>query len=420
MAKARAEAAAGPARALTAYVGVLIVVDLAYSTAVTPLLPRYAHVAGLSKAGAGLLMAAYPVGSILGSLPGGVLTARLGSRTAVLLGLAVEGAAGLALGWSGTAAVLAGARFVQGAAGSCVWAAGMAWLAGATPPERRGEAVGRAMGFAAAGTLAGPAIGAFAIWAGPAVAFGSAAAVSAALMIAAFGLSAPHDHGPAGTLPGRRALRDRGIRAGFVLMLIGGMGIGTLDVLAPLRLSQLGAAAAVIGVTYLAAGAAETALSPLIGRLSDRRGEVPPARLLLTAGAAVSLLFPLPGRPEILAAALAAGLPAYGCLCVPAGALLSSGADRLGLHQGVAFGLSNLAWSAGQSAASLAAGAAAQAASDVAPGAGLAVLCLAAAAALAPGSRLRPSLPSWPAAARGPARPGPAGQSSGQGSDRAR
>jgi MFS family permease len=415
MVKARAERSAGPAPVLTAYVGVLIVLDLAYSTAVTPLLPHYAHVAGLSKAAAGLLMAAYPIGSILGSLPGGMIAARLGSRAAVLLGVAVEGAAGLPLGWSGTTGILTGARLVQGAAGSCIWAAGMAWLAGAAPPERRGQAVGRAMGFAAAGTLAGPAIGAFAIWAGPGTAFGAAAAVSAALMIAAFGLPRPQDRGSTRMLPDRAVWRDRGIGAGFLLILIGGMGIGTLDVLAPLRLSQLGATAAVIGVTYLAAGAAETALSPVIGRLSDRRGEIPPARLLLAAGGAVSLLFPVLGQPGILAAVLAAGLPVCGSLSVSAGALLSGAADRLGLHQGVAFGIANLAWSGGQAVMSVAAGAAAQATSDVVPEAGLAVLFLAAAVALAPGSRLRPALPSSPTARRRQGSAGPAVRDPGTG-----
>src|SRR5215467_12360989 len=113
---------AGPARALVAYVRALLAIDLALSTAIAPLLPHYTHMAGLSKSAAGILMAAYPLGSIAGALPGGLLTARLGSRAAVLLGLAVTAAASLALGWSSAAALLAAARFVQGAAGACVWA----------------------------------------------------------------------------------------------------------------------------------------------------------------------------------------------------------------------------------------------------------------------------------------------------------
>src|SRR5260370_36408262 len=107
-------------------------------------------------------MAAYPVGGIVGAVPASLAAGRLGPRAAVLLGLVGVGGAALVLGWSAAIAAVAAARFAQGAAGACVWAGGLAWLAGVTAPERRGAALGVAMGFAAAGTLVGPAIGAFA------------------------------------------------------------------------------------------------------------------------------------------------------------------------------------------------------------------------------------------------------------------
>src|SRR5262249_2622710 len=87
---------------------------------------------------------------------------------------------------------------------------------------------------------------------------------------------------------------------------------------------------------------------------------------------------------------LAVGMPAYGCLSVPGSALLSAGADRLRLHQGIAFGLENLAWSGGQAAAAGAAGVMAEATSDLVPAAVIAGLCLVTLAALSPGSPLVP------------------------------
>jgi|GEM_PF-346935 len=384
-----AQAPGGPGWALVTYTRTLIVVDIAFATALAPLLPHYAHAAGLSKTGAGVLMAAFPVGSILGALPGGAIAGRLGSRTAVLLGLLAEGAAALALGWSSTIAIVAAARFVQGVAGSGVWAGGLAWLTGATPQQRRGEEIGAAMGFAAAGTVAGPAIGAFAVWAGPGPAFSVTAGVIWALMAAGFLLPDPQDVAPRQDCR-QGALRDRAVWAGVALMLLGGLAIGTFDVLAPLRLSQLGAGGLAIAGTFFVAGAAEMPLSPLMGRLAGRRGNAAPGRLLLAAAAVVGITFPQVGGWFAAAAVLAVGLPACGSLCVPGSALLSEGAERLGLHQGVAFGLGSLAWSGGQAAAALTAGAAAQVTSDLVPGAVLAGLCLAAAAALAPGSPLRP------------------------------
>ena len=375
-------------RALLGFVCVLVFVDTIFFTALTPLLPHYTHVANLTKAGAGLLVAAYPAGTLVAALPGGLITSQFGPRRVAVVGLTLMSVSTLLFGWSSAATVLDAARFVQGLGGACTWAAGLTWLATVAPPERRGEMMGLALGAAVGGALFGPVVGAVASQVGTGPAFSAAAVAGAALIVAAFLVPAPARAEPQGLQAAWPAIRDRRVGVGMSLTMLAGVAFGVFDVLAPLRLSRLGASAVVIGVTFLASAAIETALSPLAGRLSDRRGELVPVRLSLAAAVVVSLLAPVLAPAPVLIAVLIVGMPAFGTLFAPATALLSAGAEQLGLNQGLAFGLGNLAWAAGQAGAAAAGGAIAQATADVVPYALLAAACLAALITLRP-SRYR-------------------------------
>jgi MFS family permease len=379
-------------RRLLVFVSLALVVDTSAYAAITPLLPALSDDYDLDKATAGLLSAAYPAGTLLLSLPAAWLVSRVGARNALIAGLATLALSSFAFAIAGAAETLIAARFIQGIGAAAIWAGGLAWLVAVAPRERRAEALGSAVGAAIAGALAGPVLGATADAIGVAAVFGAYVVVPLAMIAWAVRVPSPEKVVAMGLAGVRTALADRAMRGGMWLMTLPALGFGVMNVLVPLRLDDLGAGAAVIALAFLGAVGLEAVMSPLAGRLADRRGRILPARIGLAAGGAALALLPLEGTVVLIVIGVTVAAPLLGMLWVPAMALLSDAAEARGLNVALGFGLANLAWGIGAAVGASGGGALAKATADAVPVHLVAALAVGTAAQLGRQKAAAPSL----------------------------
>jgi MFS family permease len=358
-------------RRLLALASVVVFLDVAFFTAITPLLPGYVDDLGLSKAGAGVLSAAFAAGTLIASLPAGLMATRVGPRPTLLAGLVLLGVSCVAFGFGETAVVLDVARFGQGIASALAWSGALTWVILASPQSRRGSVIGNVIGVAVAGALAGPALGAVAESAGTEVVFAGVAVVTAILVLAATRMPAPgRDEREVGEF--RATLFDPAVLRTTWFVAAAAIVLGVTAVLVPLRIDELGGSAALVAAGFIAGAAIEAALAPLVGRYSDRAGRVRPYVVGLVVAAVGIALLPLADALGLVVADLIAISIGSGICFTPAMTMLSDSATATGLPQGLAAGLINAAWAAGQVSGGAAGGAAAGLAGDALP-------CLAAA-----------------------------------------
>ena len=362
-------------RRLLVLVSVVVFVDAMLFGALAPLVPGYADEFGLSKTGAGLLVASFGAGALLGGIPGGLAAARWGPKVAVVAGLALLALSSFAFAAAEGPWALGLARLVQGFSSTTTWAGALAWLTVATPRERRGELIGTAFGAAVFGAILGPMFGAVADAVSVRVSFAAVGLVAAAL--AAWAMTRPGvspEEQSTGSVG--RAFGDRGFLGGLWLNTLPAWLFGTLVVLVPLQLDDGGFTPFAIGAVFLVAGLLETVVNPFLGRFSDRRGRLLPIRIALAASIAVALAFAAARDPYPVAVLTVLAAITFGAFYTPGMALVSDRTESAGLSQAIGFGIMNTAWALGNMSGPALAGAVAESAGDAVPYVLAAALCL--------------------------------------------
>jgi predicted MFS family arabinose efflux permease len=350
-------------------------------SAIVPLVPEYAHRYELSPLQSGFLLASASVAILVVSIPAGVVGDRFGARRVTLVALAVmalgDAGQGVASGFWG----LVAARTLFGVGFGALWTTGLAWLSEATG-ERGSQALALTVTTAGIGNVAGPAFaGVLVDRFGLGAPFTLAAVVTAvlvgalALQTSGTGHRDAHASAPAGGAV-RAAVRDRLVVASLVLMGLGGMIGGAVNLLAPLELHRDGVAATGIGAAFAASAVLFIGCSAVVAHIGDRAVRAGVGAAACACAAAV-LLIPLASTSStsVVAFLLARG-PVTAVLYTVTFPLGAAGGRGAGIGVGTVAALLNIMWAASMLVAPVTAGAVSQAAGDRAAYAAVAVLSI--------------------------------------------
>jgi MFS family permease len=240
--------------------------------------------------------------------------------------------------------------------------------------------IGTALGAALAGALCGPPLGALASAVGTEPVFGSVLLLSGVLAAAALRIPDAREQQSGSLREVASCLSAPPVVTASALVAVPSLMFGAISVLVPLRLDELGGGAGLIAAGFTAGAAIEAVLAPAVGRYTDRAGRLAPYVVgILVCTAAVAVLAAAAVLGVAVAALIGTAVGAGICF-TPAMTMLSDSAAATGLHQGLAAGLTNMAWATGQVTGGVGGGGLASLAGNAVPFACIALLLLATAA----------------------------------------
>jgi len=342
------------------FAGLVVLVESLYLTALSPLLPDLERDLGLSDLWLGLVVAGYPLGVVVATLPAAMIADRRGVRGITTLGLLLLGVATVVFAVAESPTVAFVARVIQGLGSAGAWSGAMTWVVAASPVSHRGRTIGFVMAFTLGGALVGPVLGGAASALGREPVFLAAGVLSLALALVSLRVAPPPHVPPQGLAVLGRVLRSRDVLAAMGLIALVALVAGVSWTLVPTDMDRSGWSALAISVTFVAASAFEMVAGPLAGRWYDHEGERRPLIAGLTATIALLtvLSFGFDGWSLPISMTLI-GL-AFGLLMTPSLAMLSRRREQRGLGDALGIVTINLSFAPGFAVGPVLAGVAAE------------------------------------------------------------
>ena len=251
----------------------MFVTELGWS-GISPLLPSYADLYGLSPSATGFILTIASVAILVVSLPAGALSRRFAARTLTLWALVAVTAGNLITGMGDTYPMLLAGRAMMGVGLGAMWVACVAWLHDAAG-ERSAQALALTTSVVGIGSLVSPAmtgyLGEHFSLGTPFVVLGVVAGVFgvALLLFPTDGGRTPEPGPPLREMI-RAAGADREMVASLVLTLAVSLFWLTAELLVPLRLDEHGLSPSEIGLAFSLASCLFIGSSALTARAADR------------------------------------------------------------------------------------------------------------------------------------------------------
>ena len=334
---------------LAVLISSLALLDLVLWLAFVPLIPRWESEFGLSHTQSGVVLGAYSGAILVLSIPAGRLADRIGARRVTIAATLFFAATAPLYAFVDSFWQLLALRFLGGAFSAVSWTAALSWLVASVPDQHRTRAMAAVNASASAASLLGPLIG------GPLVSGVGLepAMLGLGLVILAVGVWAllEPSRGRRDAATDRSALAALRIgwsepllRYSFAGILFAAWAMGTVQLLAALRLADLGLSSAGIGWIFALGAALSTVVALYVGRRITRLDKRRMARAAIVAVSALlaGLVVSLAATPYAIGViAISTVGTAIWTTVYP---MCSEAADRAGIGQGVALGALNTVW----------------------------------------------------------------------------